>query len=135
MLRIKILFLLFCGTVAADQDLEQLQHIKLNLWPQAYRTQDVELLASILHLQFQMTDAKGRVSTRSEELSGLKDYQWNPENFVYHIERLEVFNQQTAVISGRGETDTYSYRSSNVLIKEHGRWQAILSHVSGYQQK
>ncbi|WP_223787422.1 nuclear transport factor 2 family protein [Marinicella meishanensis] len=116
-------------------DAAQLKHLKLTLWPQAYRSQDAELLAQILHPQFQMIDAGGQTTTRQQELQYVKDNPWTAVNFQYHIERLEVFAGHTAVVSGRGETDTYQYHSSNVLIKQDGRWQAIASHVSGFQRK
>ena len=118
-----------------SNDIEQLRHIKQTLWPQAYRDQNTDLLNQILHAKFQMTDNKGEISTKDNELAAVKLHAWTVENFSYHIERLEIFNQNTAVISGRGETKTYTYRSSNVLIKEDGRWQAILSHVSGFKEK
>lgn len=118
-----------------DLDKAQLKHLKLTLWPQAYRTQDAKLLGQILHPQFQMIDANGQTSTRQEELQYVANNPWTAVNFQYHIERLEVFDGRTAMVSGRGETDAYQYHSSNVLIKQDGRWQAIASHVSGFQHK
>lgn len=117
----------------SDEDV--LRNIKTKLWPKAYRTQDTELLSQILHPKFQMIDGNGQISTRKQELKAVETTPWNPQNFTYHIERLEIFNGDTAVVSGRGETDTYTYRSSNVLIKESGSWQAIASHVSGFKLK
>ena len=120
---------------AAASDLEQLRQLKLTLWPQAYRTQDAALLDQILHPQFQMIDVNGKTTSKADELEYIKSNVWQAVNFSYRIDRLEVFGGHTAVISGRGETDTYSYHSSNVLIKNHGRWQAIASHVSGFKAK
>lgn len=126
-----------CNLVLATEssDLEQLKHLKLTLWPQAYRAQDAALLDQILHPQFQLIDANGQSSNKLEELEYVKNHVWQAVNFSYQIDRLEVFDEHTAIISGRGETDTYQYHSSNVLIKSEGRWQAIASHVSGFQHK
>jgi len=120
---------------AETSELEQLRQLKLTLWPQAYRTQDTALLEQILHPQFQLIDANGKTTSKADELEYIKSNAWQVVNFSYRIDRLEVFSGHTAVISGRGETDTYSYHSSNVLIKKDGRWQAIASHVSGFKAK
>lgn len=123
------------GLAAEATDLELLSELKLTLWPQAYRTQDVALLDRILHPQFQLIDANGQTTSKADELEYIQSHVWQAVNFTYRIDRLEVFNDHTAIISGRGETDTYRYHSSNVLIKMDGRWQAIASHVSGFKHK
>ena len=123
------------AVAADDSDIEQLRQLKLTLWPQAYRTQDAALLNEILHPQFQMIDANGQTTSKSDELEYVRTQIWQAVNFSYRIDRLQVFSGHTAIISGRGDTDTYTYHSSNVLIKTAGRWQAIASHVSGFKQK
>jgi hypothetical protein len=40
-----------------------------------------------------------------------------------------------AIVDGTGLADGYTYRSSNVLIKADGRWQAVASHVSGFAER
>jgi hypothetical protein len=120
---------------AAKSDEEVLRYFKTVQWPQAYRTQDVALLDAMLHPSFEMIDAAGKRSTKEKELEYIKNNQWNPQNFVYTIERLEIYEGKFAVIDGTGETDTYQYKSSNYLIKEDGQWRAIGSHVSGYKDK
>ena len=37
--------------------------------------------------------------------------------------------------NGSGIAERYSYKSSNVLIKEGGEWRAVASHVSGYREQ
>jgi len=131
-----IILFSFCNETFAQEnsiDKEVLRHFKIVLWPQAYRTQDTELLDSMLHKTFEMIDNSGSRSTKAEELETVRKFPWNPSNFRYTIERLEIYGSKFAVISGTGTTDTYQYKSSNYLIKEHGRWQAISSHVSGFR--
>ena len=127
------LLLMSYSSLADDE--AQLRKLKTQLWNQAYRTQDVTLLDSILHSSFQMIDANGGRSNKEKELEYIQNNEWNPANFKYTIERLDIYENRLAIVDGTGDTDTYSYKSSNVLIKEDGRWQAVASHVSGYRTK
>jgi len=120
--------------VLADDE-ETLRHFKTVLWPQAYRAQDVALLDALLHDSFQLIDDEGRRSTKAGELEWVAANAWNPGNFEYRIERLDIYEGRWAVIDGSGIADRYTYKSSNVLIKADGRWQAVASHVSGYQER
>ena len=119
---------------AADDE-ETLRHFKTVLWPKAYRTQDVALLDELLHDTFEMIDEEGNRSTKKKELEYVAANQWNPGNFEYRIERLQVYQGSFAVIDGTGIADKYSYKSSNFLVKEDGRWRAIASHVSGVRER
>lgn len=138
-MRLILILVCFCcfmpSIVAASDDETTLRHFKTVLWPQAYRTQDTELLDLLLDDSFQMIDAAGNRSTKQKELEYIASHQWNPGNFEYQIQRLEIYQDRFAVIDGKGVTDTYSYMSSNYLIKKDGQWRAIASHVSGYQEK
>ena len=123
------------GPAIADSDEETLRHFKTVLWPQAYRTQDTELLDRLLHDSFQMINAEGGRSTKAKELEWIAENHWNPGRFEYRIERLDIYDGQIAIIDGTGIAERYSYKSSNVLIKEGGEWRAVASHVSGYQER
>ena len=122
------------ATTASADDEATLRHFKTVLWPTAYRTQDVGLLDRLLHDSFEMISADGERSTKQDELEYIRNNAWDPGSFEYRIERLDIYGGSTAIIAGRGVTDTYSYRSSNVLIKENGEWRAIASHVSGVKE-
>lgn len=119
---------------AAGEDESTLRKLKTVLWQQAYREQDTALLDQILHDSFQMIDSEGGRSDKARELAWVADNAWNPGEFEYRIERLDIYDGRFAIVSGTGIASNYSYSSSNVLIKEDGRWQAVSSHVSGYQQ-
>ena len=112
-----------------------LRHFKTVLWPHAYRTQDVALLDRMLHDSFEMVDADGNVSTKQDELDFVAGNAWDPGEFEYRIERLAIYDDAFAVITGEGVASAYSYRSSNVLIKLDGEWRAIASHVSGVRAR
>ena len=124
-----VLFVLF-PVLALGDDYEVLRHFKTVLWPQAYRTQDVELLDKLLHDSFEMIDGEGNRSTKAEELHSVANNQWDPGTFEYRIERLQVYQGSFAVIAGTGIAERYTYKSSNFLVKEDGVWRAIASHVS-----
>ena len=126
--------LLSISVFADSSDENTLSRFKTVLWPQAYRTQDVELLGTLLHDSFQMIDDRGNRSTKEKELAWVAENEWNPGTFEYRIERLDIYDGRWAIIDGTGISEKYSYKSSNVLIKQDGRWQAVASHVSGYEE-
>ena len=123
------------STVCMADDESALRHMKTVLWPKAYLTQDVELLDELLHDSFELIDADGSRKQKQDELDFIRNNKWNPGNFRYVIDRLDIYDDAFAIVSGAGITDTYTYRSSNVLIKRGGKWRAIASHVSGYERR
>jgi len=139
----KILFYVIAAWVVAfapavqagdASDEQTLRHFKTVLWPQAYRTQDAVLLDRLLHDSFEMIDAEGERSTKESEIGFVRNNAWNPGSFEYRIERLDIFDNGVAIVDGTGVAARYSYKSSNVLIKENGEWRAVASHVSGYRE-
>lgn len=128
------LFLLLILPTAKADDEATLRHFKTVLWQQAYRTQDTDLLNRLLHDDFVVIDDAGNVSTKQQELVWISENKWDPGEFEYRIERLDIYGGKFAIIAGTGIAETYSYKSSNVLIKENGQWHAISSHVSGVQE-
>lgn len=121
--------------VSLAEDEATLRHFKTVLWPQAYRTQDEELLDQLLHDSFELIDAEGNRSTKEGELEFVRNNQWNPPGFEYRIERLDIYPEQNmAIIDGRGVARDYEYASSNVLIKVGEHWRAVSSHVSGFRE-
>ncbi len=129
------ILLLSLSTFVSANDEETLREFKTVLWPKAYRTQDVELLDRLLHDSFVVINDAGEASTKKGELEYIANNQWDKGEFEYRIERLDIYDSKVAIISGKGIASNYSYTSSNVLIKEDGRWQAISSHVSGIKEK
>lgn len=121
------------------QDLQTLRFLKEVEWPKAYREQDTVLLDRILAEEFQMIDASGNTYTKKDELEYIKGHKPSYDSFRFEITRLEVFENQTAIVSGIGHIDgadekgayNTTYSSSNILIKRDGLWKAISSHVSG----
>ena len=132
------------GASPGRDDETELRRIKTEEWPRIYREQDVAALDRLLAAEFQMLDAEGTVSTKAGELAWVRDNRPGYERFRFEIDRLDVFENGTAVVSGRGIVEgrdaegratTTTYASSNVLIKREGRWQAVASHVSGVRRE
>jgi hypothetical protein len=130
------------ATATERSDEAILREIKEVHWPRAYREGDVALLDRILASEFQMIDAAGEWSDKTAELDDISKNRPTYRSFRFEIKRLEIFENGTAVIAGRGvviaaegdEFGDFEYQSSNILIKRDGRWQAIASHVSGVKQ-
>jgi hypothetical protein len=128
---------------ASVEDEAALRHIKEVDWPKAYREQNPELLDRILADEFQMIDADGASSSKREELEYVRKNKPSYDGFRFQIKRLEVFENDCAVVGGtgriterRGASEVVTeYQSTNVFIKRDGRWQAIASHVSGVKER
>lgn len=138
------ILLVFTALAGSTQpsDTALLRQLKTVDWPTAYREGDTTLLARLLADEFQSIDAAGEVSTKRAELEYIKSNRPTYSSFVYTINRLDVFENGTAIVSGTGVMKgtgkdgpyTVSYQSSNVFIKRGGRWQAVASHVSGVKR-
>lgn len=133
------LMFLLAPSAPAHADEAELRKLKETTWPQAYRERDVELLDRILDEDFVLVSADGRWSSKADELASLPASTWPHDSFEFEIKRLDLYNDNTAIISGEGRatgTDAgepycLRYQSSNVLVRRDSGWRAVLSHVSG----
>ncbi|MBT1698152.1 nuclear transport factor 2 family protein [Fulvivirgaceae bacterium PWU4] len=122
-----------------EKDEATLRHLKQVEWPKAYREQDTVLLDRILADEFQMIGSDGESSNKRDQLEYIKAHKPTYISFEFKIERLDIFDNNTAVVSGTGtirnkdKQGVYNlvYQSSNILIKRNGQWKAISSHTSG----
>lgn len=121
----------------SEEDEKTLKYLKEVEWPKAYAEQDTLLLDRILGDDFKMIDQSGNWYSKKDELEWIKKNATNNDSFNYEIKRFEILDNGTAVICGTGHILKDSvksiYQSSNVLIKREGKWEAILSHVSGFK--
>lgn len=122
-----------------DKDLQMIRHLKEIEWPKAYQEQDTVLLERILADEFQLIGSDGSISDKSGQLKYISTHKPNYDRFDFRITRLEIFENNSAVVSGTGiiegtdATGKYrlTYHSSNHLIKRGSLWKAISSHTSG----
>lgn len=135
------LLMLLIAAAGADSaqtpdDEVELRRIKTEEWPRLYREQDVAGLDRLLHPSFESIDDEGKRSTKAEELDYVRDNRPTYQAFRYEIERLDIYPHGVAIVDGIGhvrqdDCNGFRYRSSNVLLKDEGRWRPIASHVSG----
>lgn len=128
---------------ARDQDEAWLRHIKMETWPTFYRTQDAKGLAAFLDPVFVNVGPDGSLSTRAEELEGVRAQPWNPKNFRYTVQHFVWMSDDLVLVVGRGESERmgedgkpcrHGYASSNLLKRAADAplgWRALMSHVSG----
>ncbi len=124
------------------EDERALRELKEVLWPKAYFEQDTALLDRILAEEFQRVDGDGNWSSKADELAWVANHRPAYDSLTFEIRRLEIFENGTAIVAGRGvvrgrdERGPYvaEYQSTNVLIRRDGVWRAIASHVSGYKR-
>ncbi|GAB4245592.1 MAG: hypothetical protein Tsb0034_24160 [Ekhidna sp.] len=129
-------------SVLTSDDEETLRNLKTVLWPKAYGEQDTVLLDQILHADFQLIDDNGDTYSKEDELEYIANYGPSYSSFEFSVERLDLFDNGTAMVSGVGtmkgvdDEGAYvtTYRSSNTLVKVDGQWKAINSHVSGVKE-
>ena len=125
--------------VELDNDEQQLRHIKQELWPKAYKNQDVALLNSILAPSFELVTSDGKRFSKADELASLPNHRWPHKTFAFEISRLDIYEGKFAIVSGEGRGTgknekgpyCFKYQSSNVLHKIDSKWRGTLSHVSG----
>lgn len=125
-----------------EADKKVLRHMKEVDWPKAYREQDTKLLDRILAAEFQMIDNAGEWSNKAKEMEYIKANRPSYDSFRFEINRLDVFENGTAIVAGTGHIEgndrdgayRMTYQSSNVLIKRGGLWKAVASHVSGIRR-
>ena len=132
--------LLPVSTVAQTPDHDALRRLKTVDWPRAYQTQDVALLDRILADDFRMIRSDGGWSSKREELEWLRSNRPSYDSLVFHVTRLDVHTNGTAVVAGTGvvydheggRLSVTEYQSTNILLKQpDGSWRAIASHTSG----
>ena len=131
-------------SVLTSDDESALRNLKTVLWPKAYGEQDTVLLDQILHEEFELIDDNGDTYSKAYEMAYVASYGPSYNEFEFQVERIDLFDNGTAMVSGKGvmkgesengEAYITTYKSSNTLIKVDGQWKAINSHVSGVKEE
>ncbi|HSN73273.1 MAG TPA: nuclear transport factor 2 family protein [Steroidobacteraceae bacterium] len=129
--------------VDGNPDEAALHKLKTEIWPGFYRNQDAEGLDGLLDPAFVNIAPDGQLTTKPEELDGVRTHPWNPKNFRYTVENFVWLDDDQVIVVGRGESDRedpdgkpcrHGYVSSNLLRRAEDSplgWRALSSHVSG----
>lgn len=124
---------------AQKSDAETLRYLKEVEWPKAYRERDTLLLDRILAPEYQMVASDGSYATKADQLEFIRKNEWRARAFRFVIQRLEVFENGSAIVTGTGYLEGKNakgvywlqYQSSNFFMKRNGVWRAVASHTSG----
>lgn len=130
------------AVVINDQDVQTLTDLKIVSFKKAYEEQDTVLLNEILHDSYQLVDDGGEVYSKNDEMAYVAQYGPSYETFTYDILSLEVYENGTASMFGKGTITgsdiegnyTQSYKETDVFVKEEGTWRAVTTHVSGVKE-
>lgn len=144
-----ILILFGCSSptsqsVISDDDSKAVENVVKVLSPKAYDEQDTALLNQILHDKFQLVDDEGSRFSKEDEMEYAFKYGPSYDSYEYDIKSLDLYDNGTALVSGEGtikginiagQAYVTTYKTSDVLIKEKGKWKMINSHVSGVKEE
>ena len=131
-------------SMISDGDSKAIENVIMVQSPKAYDEQDTALLNQILHDKFQLTDDEGSRFSKEDEMEYASKYGPSYDSYVYEIEKMNLFENGTAYVSGKGtikginvagQAYVTTYKTSDVLIKESGNWRVISSHVSGVKEE
>ncbi len=135
---------LFVGMTAAQTDPERddiaaLRQFKLVDLPNAYAAQDTAALRTMLAERYERIGFDGERTNRETEIARAAENKPAHDSFTFAIDRLDVFENGTAIVSGVGtvhgkDSDgayVLTYASSNTFLKFRGSWKLVASHVSG----
>ena len=130
--------------IITENDDQIIQEIVTNLLPSAYSEQDTSVLNILLHTSYRLIDDNGDVYTKTDELTYAASYGPSYSEFDYAVQQVELFPSGTGLVLGKctlkgsnddGSVYVTTYTSSDVLVKEGGKWQVIHGHVSGVKEE
>jgi hypothetical protein len=133
----------FAAPPDRSADETTLIRIKTEVWPNFYLRQEAKDLDAFLDPAFVNIAPDGQLTTKAEELEGVRAKPWNPKNFRYTIKNFVWLSDDLVIVVGRGESDRtdgagkpcrHGYASSNLLKRAPDSalgWRALSSHVSG----
>jgi hypothetical protein len=104
---------------------------------EAFRVGNVDYLDTALDARFTLTDSRGAVTTKEQELAAVRA--GNPKYEIFRNSDMKVrLYGDTALVNGittvQGTADGQPFRAelqfTDTLIKRNGAWQLAASHAS-----
>jgi len=121
-------------------DIAALTEAKLMDWPRYYRENDADGLDAFLADGFVAFDSDGTVETKAQAVDWVRNNKWqNADNrFRYDIAEISFHSDDVANVYGVGSFDgtgpsgrcRMRYTSSNIFVRQSGRWRPAFSHTS-----
>ena len=103
----------------------------------AFEKGDAEALARFLDEKFTLTDSRGTVTTREENLTEVRNREPRYEVFRNHHMKVRFYGQ-TALVNGitsvkgtaGGQPFEADFQFTDTLVKRGGSWVLVASHAS-----
>jgi ketosteroid isomerase-like protein len=103
----------------------------------AFRTGDLAAMERLLAADFTLVSSTSRVQSRAETIAEIKagDTQYaefRNHDMTAHVYRDAAIVQGITSLAGTsgGQTFAVDVRFTDTLIREHGRWRIVVSHVT-----
>lgn len=104
---------------------------------EAYETGNAGYLEEFLHADYTLTNTRGVVTNRDQDLAEVRSGDPDYEVFRNHGMRVRIYGD-TAVVNGitslkgtyRGEAFEFDARFTDTLIKHDGRWKLVASQAT-----
>jgi ketosteroid isomerase-like protein len=117
-------------------DEDEVRRIEIE-WGDAFERRDMATLDHLMADEYILTDPLGNVRTKAESLAAIKTSELLFESTNSDDVNVRI-NGDTAVVTGRstfkgryrGWSMTGQYQYTDVLVKRHGSWKAVSSHIT-----
>lgn len=108
---------------------------------QAYEDGDAEYLADFLHADYTLTNTRGMVTNRAQDLAELRSGDPDYDVFRNHDMQVRIYGD-TAVVNGitslkgtsNGKAFELDARFTDTLIRRDGRWMLVASHATRIEE-
>jgi ketosteroid isomerase-like protein len=105
-------------------------------WGEAFERKDLATLDRLMADEYILTDPLGNVRSKAESLAAIQTNEVNFESTESDDVKVRI-NGDTAVVTGRstfrgrykGWSMSGQYQYTDVLVKRHGAWKAVGSHI------
>jgi len=104
----------------------------------AYLSGDVEKIVKFLAEDYTLTNSKGEISGRADDMSDAKSGKVHYAVFENYDMKVRLYGDSTAVVTGRtklkgvynGEPIDKVVQFTDTLVKQNGQWRLVAGHVS-----
>ena len=108
----------------------------------AYLNGDAEKIANFLTEDYTLTNSKGEISARADDIADAKSGRVHYDEFENYDMKVRLYGDSTAVVTGRtklkgvydGKPVDKIVQFTDTLVKQNGHWRLAAGHVSAAAQ-
>jgi uncharacterized protein (TIGR02246 family) len=108
----------------------------------AYLNGDAEKIANFLTEDYTLTNSKGEISTRADDITDATSGKVRYAEFENYNMKVRLYGDSTAVVTGRtklkgiynGKPIDKVVQFTDTLVKQNGHWRLAAGHVSAVAQ-